>query len=88
MSSTNDGNQVRLRFAFTEKWAISSKKTISSRTVMIVNHSVVVCSASLISPIDSMTEPGYYQENDFGIRLETVLRVVRKSFKVMDCLIH
>jgi len=26
-------------------------------------------------------EPGYYQENDFGIRLETVLRVVRKSFK-------
>jgi len=26
-------------------------------------------------------EPGYYQENEFGIRLETILRVVRKSFK-------
>ena len=29
-----------------------------------------------------ITEPGYYKDNEFGIRLETILRVIRKSFEV------
>ena len=28
-------------------------------------------------------EPGFYEENEFGIRLESVLRVVRKTFEVI-----
>lgn len=27
-------------------------------------------------------EPGFYQENEFGIRLESILRVINKTFEV------
>ena len=38
---------------------------------------------NLISPTCVFSEPGYYKENHFGIRLESILRVVQKSFPVI-----
>ena len=33
-------------------------------------------------------EPGYYKEDEFGLRLETILRVVEKDFPDMGNAAH
>ena len=65
------------------KWATVLKKIISSRTVYRLFIKAYSISNYVHFYIDYLiAEPGYYEKNEFGIRLESIMRVIRKSFEV------